>query len=106
MRGLRRVGNCGRRMILTSDRVPAYLKKVGEHAYTITEWMEPAPFRVCPINRNFHDSQARLACEVQQFRVKPPGFNLLLREDQLSRRPAKSFESALRVFEIQSQHQS
>src|ERR1700731_4190098 len=99
------MGNSWPGMILASDRVPANLKKLNNHAYPITQWVRTIRFRVRPINGNFHDSQPSLFGRIQYLRINPPSPNLLLREHQLSRRPAESFKSALRIFVVQSQDQ-
>jgi hypothetical protein len=61
---------------------------------------------VGPRYRHFHDFEVELLSEVKQFGIEAPAFDSLHRKNCGSGSPVESFESALCVFEIQTQRSS
>ena len=82
--------------------VPANLQHLQKHLGSIAQRANAGAFAVSPGQRDLHD--LNLPGQIEEFRIEAPSFNSLQRENCFRGSTGERFESALRVFEIQTQY--
>ena len=91
--------------VLSGDGVPANQEHVRDHARPVQQRIDSSSGVVSPAYGDFHHAEAKLIGEEENLRIESPAFDTLQGKHSPGRLTAKGLESALGVFEIESQQQ-
>jgi hypothetical protein len=96
-------GGCRFGGVLSGQVIPADAKHLHDHAGAVSQRVDAGATAVSPGDGDFLHFEFQLSREEENLGIETPAFDFLQWEDRLNCRLLECFESALCVFEMQSE---